>query len=262
MNLIASVSNTKIKQVVKLANSRTYRYELGLAVIYGRHLIEESIKYNLLELVFIDQTKTAEYTDVLQNISDDNIYTVNDDVLSKINISDSATDIVGLIKIKPGTVDDEVYKNDCVILENIQDPGNLGTILRSCAATKVKNIVLSRSCVDPYNIKVLRASQGIQFELNIMILADITKFIDNYKYETIATMPIATDSIYAHKLSEPCAWLFGNEGSGISASLLSRAKHQLAIPMPGKTESLNVAMAATICLFEMLRQRLLPSLYL
>ncbi|HLX52488.1 MAG TPA: TrmH family RNA methyltransferase, partial [Aquella sp.] len=189
MNLITSVSNTKIKQIVKLTNSRMYRYELGLSVVYGRHLIEESIKYNLLESVFIDQTKIAEYTDVLQNISDDNIYSVNDDVLSKINISDSATDIIGLIKIKPGTITDDVYENDCVILENIQDPGNLGTILRSCAATGVKNIVLSRSCVDPYNIKVLRSSQGIQFELNIIILADIAKFIDNYKYEVIATIP-------------------------------------------------------------------------
>src|SRR5579863_9346114 len=225
MNLITSVSNTKIKQIVKLTNSRMYRYELGLSVVYGRHLIEESIKYNLLESVFIDQTKIAEYTDVLQNISDDNIYSVNDDVLSKINISDSATDIIGLIKIKPGTITDDVYENDCVILENIQDPGNLGTILRSCAATGVKNIVLSRSCVDPYNIKVLRSSQGIQFELNIIILADIAKFIDNYKHQIIATMPMATDSIYAHKLSEPCAWLFGNEGSGISTSLLSRAMH-------------------------------------
>jgi len=255
MNLITSVSNTKIKQIVKLANSRAYRYELGLAVIYGRHLIEESIKYDLLDSVFISQAKSDDNEFILQNISTDKIYFVNDDVLSKINVSDSVTDIVGLIRIESGAINDEVYENDCVILDNIQDPGNLGTILRSCAACNISNIILSKSCVDPYNIKVLRASQGIQFDLNIIISADIATFIDNYKYEVIATMPDARESIYAHELCEPCAWLFGNEGSGISTSLLSSRTHQLTIPMPGKAESLNVAMAVTICLFEMLRQR-------
>lgn len=255
MNLITSVSNNKIKQIVKLAHSRAYRYELGLAVIYGRHLIEESIKYDLLDSVFISQAKNEDYADILQNISDNNIYSVNDDVLSKINISDSATDIIGLIRIKSGKISDAVYENDCVILDNIQDPGNLGTILRSCAACGINNIILSKSCVDQYNIKVLRASQGIQFELNIIISADIAKFIDSYKYEVIATMPNAKESIYTHELYRPCAWLFGNEGNGISSPLLSCVTHQLSIPMPGIAESLNVAMASTICLFEMLRQR-------
>ncbi|MCC2625833.1 MAG: hypothetical protein K0R14_1706 [Burkholderiales bacterium] len=255
MNLITSLSNTKIKQIVKLANSRSYRYELCLSIIYGKHLIEEAIKHGLLDSVFINQAKINDYSFITQNISESNIYCVNDEVLSKINLSDSITDIVGLIRMKPTMIDNTVYTNDCVILDNIQDPGNLGTILRSCAAARVKNIVLSKSCVDPYSIKVLRSSQGIQFELNVIIIADIARFISDYKYDVIAAMPNAKDSLYARELSTPCAWLFGNEGSGVSKSLLSNVTHQLTIPMPGKAESLNVAMAATVCLFEMQRQR-------
>jgi TrmH family RNA methyltransferase len=258
MNLITSLTNTKIKQVVKLASSRAYRYESGLAVIYGSHLVEEAIKHNLLDSIFISQAKFSDYDFITKSISEGNIYRVNDEVLAKINLSDSMTDIVGLIKMRPATIDNTVYENDCVILDNIRDPGNLGTILRSCAACNIKNIILSKPGVDPYNIKVLRASQGIQFELNIIILANIIEFIGNYKHDVIATVPNAKDSIYTHELRKPCAWIFGNEGSGVSELLLKKVGYKLAIPMPGNSESLNVAMAATVCLFEMQRQRSLP----
>lgn len=255
MNLITSVANTKIKQIVKLANSRAYRYELGLAVIYGQHLVEEAIKHKLLDAVFINQANIGDYEFVLQNVDSDKVYLVNDDVQAKINVSESVTDIVGLIRIKSAIANDStIYERDCVILENIQDPGNLGTILRSCAACGIDNIIISKSCVDPYNVKVLRASQGVQFELNLITM-DLVGFISEYKHKVIATVPNAKNSIYVQDLKKPCAWIFGNEGAGISSLLLDHVTHHLSIPMPGKTESLNVAMASTICLFEMLRQR-------
>ncbi|MCE3268976.1 MAG: hypothetical protein K0R49_1228, partial [Burkholderiales bacterium] len=142
MNRIASVSNNKIKQIVKLANSRSYRNELGLAVIYGQHLVEEAQKQDLLDLVFIDQSK-FDNNSFLQHISPEKIYLVNDIVLAKINISDSKTDIIGLIRVKSGT-NNSINESDCVILDNIQDPGNLGTIFRSCAACGVVNVILSK----------------------------------------------------------------------------------------------------------------------
>lgn len=254
MNVIASATNDKIKQIVKLANSKILRYELNLAVIYGRHLIQEALQHELLHSVFIVDTQYAQYAALLHNFYTDSIYLVREAVFTKINIADSPVAIVGLMRISTSTIHDTIYEKDCIILDNIQDPGNLGTILRSSAACAITNIILSKSCVDPYNPKVLRASQGIQFGLNIMTAVDVAKFVANYKYKLIATMPRAVESIYEYDFIQPCAWLFGNEGSGISQSLLDAPQiRQLSIPC--KTESLNVAMAATVCLFEMCRQR-------
>lgn len=255
MDFITSLTNNKIKQIMKLVSSRANRYELGLAVIYGSHLVEEALRYELLDMVFINQKKIDSYKELVQKIDVNNVYLVNDAVLAKIDIADTATDVIGIIRIKFGVMHNLIYEDDCIILDNIQDPGNLGTILRSCTACGIKNVLLSRSCVDPYNLKVLRASQGIQFKLNVVSEVDIIKFIDNYKYEVIAAMPDAVNSIYKHDLSRPCAWLFGNEGIGISRALSAKASCHLAIPMKDASESLNVAMAATVCLFEMLRQR-------
>jgi RNA methyltransferase, TrmH family len=256
MNIISSVSNSKIKQIVKLTNSRNTRYEQSLAVIYGRHLVEEALNHKILHSVFINQHKLDDYSEIIPKINTQNIYLVNGEVLAKISISDTVADIIGLIQITSGVISDNIYTTDCVILDNIQDPGNLGTIMRSCTACGINNMLLSKSCVDPYNLKVLRASQGLQFRLNIITAVDIIQFICNYKYSVIATMPGVKNSIYEYDLTKPAAWLFGNEGAGISDGLLDHISHQLAIPMQGNTESLNVAMAATVCLFEMIRQRL------
>lgn len=255
MNFITSLSNSKIKQIVKLANSRARRYEDGLAVIYGKHLVLEALKYDVLDCVFINYSKYDDYLDIVKDIAADNVYAISHEILAKINLSDSLTDIIGLIQIKLSAMSDDIYHDDCVILDNIQDPGNLGTIMRSCTACGIKNVLLSKSCVDPYNLKVLRASQGIQFGLNILNNIDIAKFASEYKYDVIATMPNATESIYQYNLTKPCAWLFGNEGAGISKDILENITCRLSIPMQNNSESLNVAMASTICLFEMFRQR-------
>lgn len=255
MNLITSISNNKIKQIIKLAASKAYRSELKLAVVYGSHLIEEAIKNNLLYSVFIHQNKMLDYLPRLKKVSADNIYLISDEVKNKINISDSDADIIGLIQIKTMNISENIYQEDCIIIDSIQDPGNLGTIMRCAVACGVKNIILSKACVDPYNLKVLRASQGIQFKLNIFSSVDLLQFIVKYKHTVIATLPGAKDSIYEYNLRMPCAWLFGNEGMGISKQLIDNIECQLAIPMQGDSESINVAMAATVCLFEMMRQR-------
>ena len=253
--MITSKDNILIKQVMKLARESSYRNEQKLAVISGKNLVVEALKSDIIESVLVDESSIAKYTELLQAIATDKIYHVSAKVMEKLNLVDTPTDIVALIKIKEQIFEESIYSADCVILDNIADPGNLGTILRAAVSSGVKNVLLTKGCVDIYNPKVLRSSAGIQFGLNIFSAVNVLDFIAKYKEVVVATTPYTNDSLYAINLCDKVAWVFGNEGAGISQVLLDKIDKKIKIPMVGAAESLNVAMAATVCLFEMVRQR-------
>ena len=147
---------------------------------------------------------------------------------------------------------------DCVVLEQVQDPGNVGTVLRSAAASGVANVILSGESADVWSPKVLRAGMGAHFLLNLYPRTDLSTWRAGYTGKVWATALTERDnhSLYALDLREPAAWVFGNEGSGVSADMLAEVSGTVKIPMLGATETLNVAMAATVCLFEQMRQRI------
>ena len=144
-----------------------------------------------------------------------------------------------------------------VLLDAIQDPGNMGSILRTCAAAGVQEVWLNNQCVNPYSAKVIRAGVGAHFGIRIRENVDLSAAVhalqDN-QISVCATTSHGTQSIYQQDLSQPTAWLMGNEGAGLSAELLALADALLTIPMH-MGESLNVASATAVCLFEMLRQQ-------
>lgn len=253
---IESRDNSLVKHFVKLTQNTAYRNETGECMLHGLHLVIEAGKAGLLTTLIINKDSLLKYKDFISLNPSLKLYSVSQQVMQKISFLDTPVDIVGVANFCPKNLDQEVYTSDCIILENIQDPGNLGTILRAAMASGVSNIIISKGNVDPYNPKVLRSSQGIQFGLNIIQIDDLSDFIRNYKFTVIATTPTAKDSIYLTDLTKPVAWVFGNEGLGISPLLLSGIKEHRTIPMSNSTESLNVAMAATVCLFETYRQRL------
>ena len=175
--------------------------------------------------------------------------------MHKLNILDSEIDLVGVIACANNSLTTSSYNEDCILLHGIQNPGNLGGIFRVAKAAGINNVLVSSNSVDVYNPKVLRASQGAIFGLNIFTNIDVLDFIDKYNYEIAATTPVAHKSLYDTNLIQPIAWIFGNEGSGLGGDLLNKVKTSIAIPMYNDTESLNVVMAATVCLFEQMRQR-------
>jgi RNA methyltransferase, TrmH family len=252
-NEINSKNNQLIKDIIRLITNSNYRHETGLAIVSGKTLISEATKHCVIKDVLVSRDSIKKYQGILDLC--DNIYILDNEVIKKISLVDSGSDLIAIIKIKKLTFDNKIYQQDCIILENLSDPGNLGTILRAAAATNIKNIILSNGSVDPYNPKVLRSSAGIQFGLNIFTNIDINEFVTKYKGSILATTPHTSTTIYENDLTIPIAWVFGNEGSGISIELLNKIINKVKIPMPGNAESLNVAMAATICLFEMVRQR-------
>ena len=143
----------------------------------------------------------------------------------------------------------------CVVLEDIQDPGNLGSILRSAAAAGCDAVFLSKGCADVWSPKVLRGGMGGHFALSVHERVDLLTVAAEFPGKLLAASLHAKTSLYDCKLGGKLAFAVGNEGTGLSPTLLAAVNQQVVIPMPGNMESLNVAAAASICLFEAVRQR-------
>jgi TrmH family RNA methyltransferase len=147
----------------------------------------------------------------------------------------------------------------CLLLEDVQDPGNVGSMLRSAAAAGVGQAYLSPSCAFAWAPKVLRAAQGAHFHLDIHEDVDLPAWAESYTRSggaVVATLARGGSSLYAVALAGRIALAVGNEGAGLSAVLSRLATHRVTIPMPGEIESLNAAAAAAVCLFECVRQRM------
>jgi TrmH family RNA methyltransferase len=252
---INSKENKLVKHIVKLASDAQYRIEQKQFVIYGLHLIQEAMTYDKLKTLIIEANSRSKYEYLINAAGNVEIIFASKAIVSKLNVLDSAVDIIGVAIWSEIEFSDTILNEDCVLLENIQDPGNLGTILRSCKAFGVNNILMSNNCVDKLNPKVVRASQGAIYSLNVFSAVDIVEFISKYKHQIIATTPRAEKVIFDTCLSTTTAWIFGNEGAGITDKVLSLLKLQVKIPLLNNTESINVAMATGICLYEQQKQR-------
>jgi TrmH family RNA methyltransferase len=143
----------------------------------------------------------------------------------------------------------------CLLLEDVQDPGNVGSILRSAAAAGVTQVFLAPQCAFAWSPKVLRAGQGAHFQLEIYEDVDLATWAREYRGRTVAAVAVGGESLYAADLRGPVGLAIGNEGAGLSA-LRQAARLTVTIPMPGGFASLNAAAAAAVCLFECVRQRL------
>lgn len=145
---------------------------------------------------------------------------------------------------------------NCVWLDNIQDPGNVGTILRTSAAAGIENIYLSAGCASAWSQKVLRSAQGAHFVLTIHEHVDLPALRARCDVPLVATTLQGAKSLYNTQLPALCAWLFGNEGQGVAAALQECADMRVFIPQTPNVESLNVGVAAAVCLFEHRRRYL------
>jgi len=235
--MITSVDNKKIKEIIKLKNKK-YRKESGLFIIEGEHLVEEAYKHNLLLSVYS-----------LYETNYPNSEIVSELVMKKISNLDSIPNIIGVCKFK----EESELGNKILILDGIQDPGNLGTIIRSAVAFSIDTVVLSNDTVDLYNSKVLRATQGMIFNINI-ISRDLFDFIlklkeNNYKiYSTNVVNGIELKNI---EFEEKCAIIMGSEGNGVKKEIQDMSDENIYINMNSLCESLNVGVAASIILYEL-----------
>lgn len=150
----------------------------------------------------------------------------------------------------------EAFNENALWLDCVQDPGNVGTLLRTAAAAGIKQAFLSRGCAFAWSPKALRAGQGAQFSMQIHEDCDLLALQASLNMPMVVTTLDQAQSLYEASLPQACAWVFGNEGQGVSADLLSLADLRLRIPQSASVESLNVAASAAICLFEQRRRQL------
>jgi len=256
MKAITSKDNALAKRVRGLSHSSRERKKSGLALIEGAHLVSAFIsRHGAPDTLIASESgmQQAEIAALMQTAALHHAV-FSDAVFLDSSTVESPSGILALIQ-PPVPLKVSPKAKFCLLLEDIQDPGNVGSLLRSAAAAGVKDVLLSPTCAFAWAPKVLRAGQGAHFSLNIVEGADLIAFTRDFAGTSIALAPATKSSLFKLDLTGAVAILVGNEGAGLSAALQSAANIRAALPMPGGMESLNAAAAGAIALFEVVRQQ-------
>ncbi len=259
MKRVTSHDNPQFKRLKRLRDSARERKETGRTLLDGVHLItayHEAV--GLPELLVLSGSAAAdpELSGFIEDFPPGSLLELPDALFREISPVKTPTGVIALIRVPEASPAGAV--RFCVLLEDIQDPGNLGAILRSAAAAGAERAYLSRHCADAWSPKVLRAGMGAHFHLDIRAEADLAKVAREFPGTVVATSLHAGKSLFDLDLRGAVAFVVGNEGAGLSPELQRAAAEVVTIPMPGKVESLNAAAAAAICLFERVRQQVVP----
>jgi TrmH family RNA methyltransferase len=253
---IHSRDNPRYKALRRLVQSSQERRHAGLSVLDGVHLVGAYCQHlGRPEHVVVNRAglANAEVQTILESCGLGAPTVLGDALFKEVSSVVTPTGIIAVVKTPPPRpVPADL--DACVILEGLQDPGNLGSILRTCAAAGVAHVLLSRGSVHAWSPRVLRAGMGAHFSLHIHERVDVLAAARGFKGRVIATCGAARHSLYDADLTGKTALLFGNEGGGLSPELRSASQVEVSIPMPGAVESLNVAAAVAVCLFERVRQ--------
>ena len=255
-NIISSLNNNKISDLIKIRDYKKYRDEKNLFFLEGERLINDS-KKELLVSLFISESYNKDVSQY-ENIDK---YIVTDNVFNKIKDTKTSQGIIAIAKKYVNTEYNCLFEDNIsniVLLDNIQDPGNLGTIFRTCEASGINNIVLTSDCCDAFMPKVLRASMSSIFRINLYIIDNYLDFISKAKkhnFKMIATILDSTNNYYNYNFNNnKNIIVFGNEANGIRKEILDICDDSITIPMSGSIESLNVSISCALILYEIKRQ--------
>lgn len=253
-NIIIESNQNKIIKEVNSLKAKKERDKTGLFILEGKRLVDEipnswEIKYLL---------KAESYS---EDINFEKVYTVKDSLFEKISETVNPQGILAVCHIKEFDVTNVDYSNSpfFVVLENVTDPGNMGTLIRTADAAGADWIFLSKGCVDIYNPKVIRATMGSIFHLPIyrnLNLMDLMEDFKNNNVKTLAAHLKGTSTPYKVDMTTACAVIIGNEANGLSDEISEMASDLVKIPMPGKAESMNAGIAGGILIYEAVRQRI------
>lgn len=256
MKRIDSRENANFKALRRLVESSRERKRTGLSLLDGPHLVSvyrHHVGAPEQLVVSAAGLENPEIRAILDRLPATDTLALSDALFKDISPVMNPTGIVAVVRT-PSPRPVPVKLDACIMLEDLQDPGNLGSILRSAAAAGVKHVLLSHKSVHAWSPRVLRAGMGAHFMLQVYERADLGAAAGAFAGTVVATCAGAARSLFETDLSGAVAFLFGNEGAGLSQALRMKAHAEMAIPMPGKTESLNVAAAVAVCLFERVRQ--------
>ncbi|MGB4063718.1 MAG: RNA methyltransferase [Azonexus sp.] len=254
MKQIQSRDNPFFKSLKRLAESGRERRKTGQTLLDGVHLVEAyEAAFGPVDTLIVAESAQAG-GEVAGFVEGRETVILADALMRDLGLVDTPSGLLALIKT-PGANATVNRKKDAILIDGVQDPGNVGTLLRTAAAAGIKQALLSPGCASAWSPKVLRAGQGAHFALAIYEEVDLGGFMVAYEGTTAVTCLDDAASLYTARLDGPIAWVFGAEGQGVRPELIAAAGLRIKIPMPGAVESLNVAAAAAVCLFEMVRRR-------
>jgi TrmH family RNA methyltransferase len=253
---IASRDNPTFKDLRALAHDARRQRREGRALLDGPHLVASALDHGLKpDLLAVSESAAAlpEIAALLARLPGVSVLGLRDALFREL--SELATPVGLLARITVPPAPTFIPTGDCLLLDAVQDAGNVGTLLRTAAAAGVCDVLLGPGCAGAWTPRVLRAAQGAHFALAIREQVDLADFLRGYTGQSVAAVAHRGHSLYELDFARPTAWLFGNEGSGIAPELIAATQRQATIPIASGSESLNVGAAAAVCLFEMCRQR-------
>jgi RNA methyltransferase, TrmH family len=255
MPRVISRDNPRLRQAVRLIGSSRDRRKAGRCVLEGAHMIGVYLeRHGAPEALFVVDAASGrpEIRALASALPPSRVLTVDAAAWTELTQLPAA---VAVLAVVPTPQPEFHHASDfCVLLEDLQDPGNVGSILRSAAAAGVAQVFLSPRCAFAWSPKVLRAGQGAHFHLEIFEGVDLVAWARDFRGTLIAAVVSGGEPLFTADLAGPVALAIGNEGSGLSEALRAAAQRLVSIPMPGRFESLNAAAAAAVCLFECVRR--------
>ena len=250
MKIIKSLQNAYIKEIASLKEKK-YRDIKKEFIIEGEHLVRMALASNKLKTLIITEDEIKNYSEYLDKYE---TLIVSEAIIKKLSLSKSPQNVLG-VAFK--NEDKDIEGNKLLLLDKIQDPGNLGSILRSALAFNMDGVILSRDSVDLYNDKVIRSSQGAIFEIDVYIkdLESVYKKLKQSDYQIIVST-LSDDSIDLEELSVPkkLVLVLGNEGNGVSKLSLDNSDTKVKISMSNKIDSLNVGVAGAIIMYKIYKE--------
>ncbi len=257
MDIISSTKNEKLKNISALLKSKKSRDEQGVFVIEGSRLIRDTAKTapKYFDSIFVSENYDLSEVDIPQNVP---VYTVKDSVFASVSDTVNTQGILAVVRKPVYTLDLMMAggKNETaklLLLENIQDPGNLGTMLRTAEAAGMTGIVMSSGCTDIFSPKVVRSSMGSVFRMPFLYCEDFTGTLDEIKKQDVTIYAAYLHGGVSYKeldFEKNYGILIGNEGNGLSEEAVNAASKRVFIPMAGEIESLNAAVAAAILMYK------------
>ncbi|MCQ2551005.1 MAG: RNA methyltransferase [Clostridia bacterium] len=244
---IESLDNRIIKQCIKL-QTKKYRDQEGRYLLEGPNLVEEAIKNGAkVEAILVKEDFNFDY-----QIPDIDIYFLGDRLFSKISLTDTPQGIMAIVKKQEPELDSFLKEGgNVLVLDKLQDPGNVGTMIRTADAAGYYGVILVKGSIDVYSPKVVRSAAGSLFRVPIMYVDDYEKLEEILETKTIVATGFNTDTYYYDvDLTKDIALVIGNEGNGVDERLMEKADQVVKIPMAGNIESLNAAVAAGILMYE------------
>lgn len=254
--LVTSDKNQTVKLAKALLSQARQRKKLGQTVLEGAHLIDAALRsdYPFLQILVAESAHVhPEVQQILSRLTTDiSVLILSDSLYRSIRSLGTGIDIMAIVAIPKPRL--SMVNDDCLILNDVQDSGNVGTLLRTAAAIGIKTVLCTSATAQTWSPKTLRAGMGAQFALTIYEGLSSTDILNYVQVPLLATSSHTDTLIYEHNLRDPIAWIMGHEGQGVCDELMQCAT-PIALPQPNGQESLNVAIAGALCLYETLRQR-------